>query len=140
MDFTLNEEQLMLQTMVRDFTQTEIEPRWQEMEESRRIPDDLLKKFADIGLMGMTVPQEYNGTDAGGFAHLLAIEQLAYAGTPAWWICACNNSLPETICRWANHEQKERFVSNMFDGTKCFSIQFTEADTYAVVHPYALAT
>jgi alkylation response protein AidB-like acyl-CoA dehydrogenase len=66
----------------------------------------------------MTVPIEYNGTDAGGFAHLLAIEQLAYTGTPAWWPVAFNNSLPETICKFGTPEQKKRFVSQMFDGTK----------------------
>jgi alkylation response protein AidB-like acyl-CoA dehydrogenase len=129
MDFTLNEKQKMLQAMVKDFTKKEIEPRWQEMENSRRIPDDLLKRFASLGLLGMTVPAEYNGTDSGGFAHLLAIEQLAYSGTPAWWLAAFNNSLPETICKFGTDAQKKRFVSPMFDGDKCFSIQFTEPDT-----------
>ncbi|MGP8078957.1 MAG: acyl-CoA dehydrogenase family protein [Dehalococcoidales bacterium] len=129
MDFTLNEKQKMLQSMVRDFTRKDVEPRWQEMEDSRRIPDDLLKKLASLGLFGMTVPLEYNGSDAGGFAHLLAIEQLAYSGTPAWWPVAFNNSLPEIICKFGTPEQKKRFVSNMFDGAKCFSVQFTEPDT-----------
>jgi butyryl-CoA dehydrogenase len=129
MDFTLNERQKMLQAMVRDFTRKEVEPRWKEMENVRHIPDDLLKKMNDIGLLGMTVPAEYNGNDAGGFAHLLAIEQLAYSGTPAWWPVAFNNSLPETICKFGTPEQKKRFVSPMFDGAKCFSIQFTEPDT-----------
>jgi alkylation response protein AidB-like acyl-CoA dehydrogenase len=129
MDFTLNEKQKMLQTLVKDFTRKEVEPRWKEMEISRRIPDDLLKKLNDIGLFGMTVPAEYNGTSMGSFEHLLAIEQLAYSGTPGWWPVAFNNSLPETICKFGTPEQKQRFVSNMFDGRKCFSIQFTEPDT-----------
>ena len=129
MDFTLNERQKMLQAMVRDFTRKEVEPRWQEMEKSRRVPDDLLKQLNALGLFGMTVPAEYNGADTGGFAHLLAIEQLAYSGTPAWWPVAFNNSLPETICKFGTPEQKQRFVSSMFDGVKCFSIQFTEPDT-----------
>ena len=138
MDFKLNEEQLMLQATVKKFTQNEVEPRAVEMDQSGRIPDDMLKKFSEVGLMGMTVPNEYDGTEAGGFAHLLAIEQLAYSGTPAWWLAAFNNSLPETICHWGNPEQKERFVKGMFDGTKCFSIQFTEPDTGS--DPRALIT
>lgn len=129
MDFMLSEKQKMLQAMVKDFARKEVEPRWQEMEEKRRVPDDIFKKLANLGLLGMTVPVEYNGTDTGGFAHLLAIEQLAYTGTPAWWPVAFNNSLPETICKFGTPEQKKRFVSQMFDGTKCFSIQFTEPDT-----------
>ena len=129
MDFVLSEKQKMLQAMIKNFTRKEVESRWKEMEDARCIPDDLLKKLADIGLLGMTVPTEYNGTNAGGFEHLLAIEQLAYSGTPAWWLVAFNNSLPETICKFGTPEQKKRFVSPMFDGTKCFSIQFTEPDT-----------
>ena len=129
MDFVLSEKQKMLQAMIKNFTRKEVESRWKEMEDARCIPDDLLKKLADIGLLGMTVPTKYNGTNAGGFEHLLAIEQLAYSGTPAWWLVAFNNSLPETICKFGTPEQKKRFVSPMFDGTKCFSIQFTEPDT-----------
>ena len=129
MDFTLTEKQKMLQSMVRDFTRKDVEPRWQEMEKSRRIPDDLLKQLASLGLFGMTVPVEFSGNDAGGFAHLLVIEQLAYSGTPAWWPAAFNNSLPEIICKFGTPEQKKRFVRSMFDGTKCFSVQFTEPDT-----------
>jgi alkylation response protein AidB-like acyl-CoA dehydrogenase len=129
MDFILSEKQKMLRSLVNDFTRKEVEPRWQEMELKRRVPDDLLKKLAALELFGMTVPAEYHGTEAGGFAHLLAIEQLAYSGTPAWWPVAFNNSLPETICKFGTPEQKKRFVSQMFDGSKCFSIQFTEPDT-----------
>jgi len=51
MDFTLNEKpKKCFQSMVRDFTRKEVEPRWQEMEKSRRIPDDLLKQLASLGL------------------------------------------------------------------------------------------
>jgi len=67
MDFSLNEKQKMLQTMVKDFTRKEVEPRWPEMEDKRRIPDDLLKQLNDIGLFGMTVPAQYGGNEAGGF-------------------------------------------------------------------------
>jgi len=138
MDFNLTEEQRMLQTMVKEFTEHEIEPIAAQLDREGRLPDDLIKKIAQVGLMGMTVPKEYDGNEAGGFAHLLAIEQLAYAGSPAWWPVAFNNSLPETICHFGTPEQKERFVKGNFDGTRMFSIQFTEADTGS--DPTALIT
>jgi alkylation response protein AidB-like acyl-CoA dehydrogenase len=75
----------MLQTMVREFTEREIEPIAAQLDREGKLPDDLIKKYAQIGLMGMTVPVKYGGTEAGSFAHILAIEQLAYAGSPAWW-------------------------------------------------------
>jgi len=93
--------------MVRDFTRQRNRPRWKEKETSRRIPDDLLKQLASLGLFrhdracGIN-----NGNDAGGFAHLLAIEQLAYSGTPAWWPAAFNNSLPEISANSALRSRK----------------------------------
>ena len=56
MDFKLTEEQLMLQSMLKDFTAKEIEPRAAEMDDSGKIPEDLIKKFAELGLYGMAVP------------------------------------------------------------------------------------
>jgi alkylation response protein AidB-like acyl-CoA dehydrogenase len=100
-----------------------------QLDREGRLPDDLIKKYANIGLLGMTIPKKYGGTGAGGFAHILAIEQLAYAGSPAWWPVAFNNSLPEIIVRYGTEEQKEKFVKGAFDGSKLFSIQFTEAET-----------
>ncbi|MEJ2047798.1 MAG: acyl-CoA dehydrogenase family protein [Dehalococcoidia bacterium] len=138
MDFNLTEDQLMLQTMVREFTEREIEPIAAQLDREGKLPDDLIKKYAQIGLMGMTVPVKYGGTEAGSFAHILALEQLAYAGSPAWWPVAFNNSLPETICRFGTEAQRERFVKGNFDGTRLFSIQFTEAETGS--DPSALIT
>jgi len=138
MDFKFTEDQLMLQSMVKEFTEREIEPIAAQLDREGRLPDELIKKMAQIGLMGMTVPREYDGTETGGFAHLLAIEQLAYAGSPAWWPVAFNNSVPATICYWGTPEQKERFVKGSFDSTKLFSIQFTEAETGS--DPTALIT
>ena len=129
MDFNLTEEQLMLQKLVREFTEHEIEPIAAQLDQEGRVPDDLIKKYANIGLLGMTVPKKYGGTEAGDFAHILALEQLAYAGSPAWWPVAFNNSLPQTICHFGTEEQKKKYVKGNFDGTKLFSIQFTEEET-----------
>jgi len=138
MDFNLTDSQKLIQGMTAEFCRNEIEPIAVELDKKGSIPDDLLQKYADLGLFGMTVPNKYNGTDSGHFAHLLAIEKLAYAGTPAWWPVAFNNSLPYIICRFGTHEQKEKYIKGNLDGTKLFSIQFTEPDTGS--DPGALAT
>ena len=138
MDFELTEDQIMLQKTLREFTKREIEPIAAQLDREGKLPDYLIKKYAEMGLMGMTIPKEYDGTEAGGFAHILALEQLAYAGSPAWWPVAFNNSLPETICHWGTPEQKEKYVTGQFDGTKLFSIQFTEPETGS--DPTALIT
>jgi len=124
--------------MVRDFTAHEIEPRAAEIERDGKVPDDLIKKYAEMGLFGMLVPKKYGGAGAGALAHILVLEQLAYAGAPAWWPVAFNNSLPETIVRFGTEEQKEKYVKGSLDGTRLFSVQFTEAETGA--YPEMLTT
>lgn len=138
MDFELTEDQQMLQTMVKDFREKEIDPIAEELDKNPRIPDDLLKKYADLGLFGMALPPEYGGTGAGYFAHILALEQLAYAGSPAWWPVAFNNSLPEIVYKYGTDQQKDKFLKGAFDGSKLFSVQFTEAETGS--DPTALIT
>ena len=126
MDFELTEDQQMLQSMVKDFTEREIEPIAAQLDREGRVPDDLIKKYADLGLYGMAIPTQYGGTGAGSFAHMLAIEQLAYSGSPAWWPVAFNNSLPETIYRFGTDEIREKYLKSGLDGTKLYSIQCTE--------------
>ncbi len=139
MDFSLNEEQKMYVREAKEFTEREIVPRIPEMEETARLPDDLLRKMGEVGYFGMTVPPEYGGSGAGSFAHLLVVEQMAYAGAPAWWAVAFNNSLPETIYRFGSETVKKKYLKeSAFDGSQMFSIQFTEADTGS--DPAALIT
>jgi alkylation response protein AidB-like acyl-CoA dehydrogenase len=129
MDFSLTEEQKSIKAMCRDFCRREIEPIAKQLDVEGRVPNDILVKYADLGLFGMTIPKEYGGSEAGDFGHLLAIEELAYAGTPAWWPVAFNNSVPEIIYRFGTPEQREKYLKKNFDGKKLFSIQFTEPDT-----------
>ncbi len=129
MDFNLTEEQQMLQRMVRDFTEHEIEPIADQLDREGRLPDDLIKKYAKIGLLGMTVPRRYGGTEAGNLSCILAIEQLAYSGTGAWWLVGFNNSIPESIARFGSEEIKDKYLGLFCDGTAYASIQFTEEET-----------
>ena len=138
MDFNLTEDQLMLQAMVREFTEREIEPIATQIDQEGRLPDDLIQKMAEIGLFGMTVPCKYGGTEAGSLSCILAIEQLAYSGTGAWWLVGFNNSIPESIAHYGSEKQKEKYLKPLCDGTAYASIQFTEEDTGA--DPEALIT
>lgn len=138
MDFSLTEEQRLLQTMVREFTEREIEPIANQIDREGRLPDDLIKKYADIGLLGMTVPQKYGGTEVGDLGCILAIEQLAYAGTGAWWLVGFHNSVNETIAHVGSAEIKEKYLKPLCNGTAYASLQFTEEDTGS--DPEALMT
>jgi alkylation response protein AidB-like acyl-CoA dehydrogenase len=129
MDFNLNEEQQRLQSTVREFTTREIEPIAQQIDEEGRLPDDLIKKLADIGLLGMTVPRKYGGAESGHLNCILAIEQLAYSGVGAWWLVAFNNSIPDSIAHFGSEEIKNTYLRPFCRGTAYASIQFTEEET-----------
>ncbi len=129
MEFKLNEAQLMLQVMVKDFTKTEIEPLALKIDREGRLPDDLITKMAQIGLLGMTVPEEFGGSGLGNLACALACEQLAYSGTGAWWLAGFNNTIPECLVRFGSPELKASYLPQVCQGKAYSSIQFTEEDT-----------
>ncbi|MFC1868963.1 acyl-CoA dehydrogenase family protein, partial [Thermodesulfobacteriota bacterium] len=129
MDFDLTEEQRSLQKTVRQFTEREIEPVAHLMDLEGRLPDDLIKKMAKQELLGMTLPVEYGGSNYSSLDCVLAIEQLSYSGTGAWWLVAFCNSIPGCIVEFGSEEQKEKYLRVVCEGNAYPSIQFTEADT-----------
>ncbi len=129
MDFNLTEEQLAIQRLAREFNEQEIEPIADQLDRQGRLPDDLIRKCSRIGLLGMTVTRKYGGTEAGNLSCILAIEQLAYSGTGAWWLVGFNNSIPESIAHFGSEEIKEKYLRPFCNGTAYASIQFTEEGT-----------
>lgn len=129
MDFTLSKEQKMLTDSVREFTEREVTPRAIEMEQSGKLPDDLIQKMASIGLLGMNLPETYGGNHATSIDCVLAIERLSYSGTGAWWLAAFCNSIPESISLFGTEDQKARYLPATCEGVCYPSLQFTEAET-----------
>ncbi|MEK7354255.1 MAG: acyl-CoA dehydrogenase family protein, partial [Chloroflexota bacterium] len=138
MDFNLTEDQLAIQNLAREFSKREIEPVAYKIDRDGRLPDDMIKKCAQNGFLGMTLPKKYGGSEAGHLGCALAIEQLAYSGTGAWWLVGFNNSIPESIAHFGSAAIKEKYLRSFCDGTAYASIQFTEAETGS--DPAALTT
>ena len=65
MDFSLSENQKMVQQMVRDFAEKEIRPNLMKWDESQEFPVPLFKQLGELGLMGILVPEEYGGAEIG---------------------------------------------------------------------------
>jgi alkylation response protein AidB-like acyl-CoA dehydrogenase len=129
MDFNLTEKQRLLQTTVGEFTRNEVEPIAGEIDNKGKLPDEMIKKMAALELLGMSVPGQYGGGGTGVLDCVLAIEQLAYAGTGVWWLVAFNNSIPDSIAQFGSESLKERVLKSFCDGSAYASIQFTEEDT-----------
>lgn len=129
MDFTLSKTQKLLTDSVREFTEREVTPRAGKMERSGALPDDLIHKMAHMGLLGMNLPERYGGSQATSLDCVLAIEQLSYSGTGAWWLAAFCNSIPESILLFGTDDQKACYLPLTCDGAGYPSLQFTEAET-----------
>jgi len=78
-EFSLTEEQKMLREMVRDFVNAELRPIAHKIDEEERIPPELIRKIADLGLLGEAFPQEYGGGGFGELGYCLAAEEFARA-------------------------------------------------------------
>ncbi len=129
MDFNLTEGQIAIQRLARGFSDREIEPIAEKLDKEGRLPDDLIKKLASLGFLGMTVPKEYGGTESGNLDCILVIEQLAYSGTGVWWLVGFNNSIPLSIAKYGSEEIKNKYLRPFCDGSAYASIQFTEEGT-----------
>lgn len=138
MDFRLTKEQELMKEVVRSFTRREIESRASEIDSEGKIPDDVIRKMSGIRLLGMTISKEYGGMGATDLDCALAVEQVAYSGTGAWWLVAFTSSIPEGIEKFGSEEQKRTYLNPVCEGTMLPSIQFTESETGS--DPKALTT
>lgn len=125
MDFLLNEEEKMMQDMVRNFSQKEVAPIAAKLDETGEFPVDLVKKMGELGLMGVDVPEEYGGAGMNYLCYAIAIEEIArYCGNTSV-IMSVNNSLVcSPLQKFATEEQKKRFLVPLASGKKlgCFGL------------------
>ncbi len=77
MDFELNEEQRDFQRTMREFVDKEIKPVASEMERSGEYPTEIVDKLKDMGLFGMTIPEEYGGLDLDAVSFAIVFEEIA---------------------------------------------------------------
>jgi len=129
MDFRLTEEQEMLRQMVRDFVEKELKPYAHETDVQEQMPRQAIRKMAELGLMGMSIPEEYGGAPMDNVSIAIALEEVGRAcgGTGlALEAHSCLGALP--IVRWGTPEQKERFLPRMAAGESFGCLALTEPD------------
>ncbi len=78
-DFGLGDDINMLRDAVQDFANNEIAPRAAQVDADNEFPADLWRKFGDMGLLGVTVGEEYGGSNMGYVAHMVAMEEISRA-------------------------------------------------------------
>ena len=114
--FDLSEEQQLIQQTARDFARRELEPMAHKRDEEQIFPTEELARLAELGLMGVNVPEEYGGAEAGVVAYSLAISELARGCTSTTVAVAVTNMVAEVICQYGSEEQKEKYVPRITGG------------------------
>ncbi len=114
----LTEDEAMFQSTVRKFARERIAPYVREMDEAAVFRRDLIQSFFELGLMGIEIPEEYGGQGGSFFQSILAIEELAAVDASAAVIVDVQNTLfVNAILRWANDDQKRRYLREVASGT-----------------------
>jgi butyryl-CoA dehydrogenase len=129
MDLTLTDEQRDILEMVRDFARSEVLPRAAEIDEKAEYPEDLVKKMADLGLMGVPFPEEYGGAGQSYVTFALIVEEICRACASTGLIMDVNISLcGEPIMMFGTDEQKDRFLTPLATGEKLGALAMTEPE------------
>lgn len=129
MNFSLTEDQKMIQQMARDFATNELEPKAAELDRTGEFPHDSIKKMAELGLLGMVVPEQYGGASFGFISLAIAVEEISRACASTGVITAVHNSLASwPIANWGTEEQKQKYLPRMAAGELLGAFGLTEAN------------
>jgi len=125
MSYQLNEEQKMIQAMVKDLAREAILPTAAERDKTKEFPSDIIKQMGELGLMGMTVPPEYNGAGVDTISYSLALQEIGYACASTAVIMSVHNSVScGPIYRFGSDFLKENYLKPLAAGEKlgCFAV------------------
>ena len=127
-EFKLNEEQTMLREMVRDFTNNEIKSIASQIDKEEKIPDELIKKLGELGLLGIAFPEEYGGGGFGEIGYCIMQEEISRGCmSTATFIGAHQSIGTNAIYLGGSEEQKKKFMPPLTAGEKIAAFCLTEA-------------
>ncbi len=127
MNFELTNDQKMLQSEVRKFAENELAPLASEIDVSGEFPKESIKKLAELGLLGIFIPEKYGGSEFDFISLAIAIEEISRACASTGVIVAVNNSLTAyPILQFGTEEQKQKYLPLLCSGKKIGAMGITE--------------
>ncbi len=134
MNFQPTEEQMAVLQTARDFAQREVLPKAAEIDREHRHPVELVKRMAELGFLGIAVPEQYGGAGFDNLSYALVMEEISRACASTGVICSVNNSLVcDPIMRFGTEEQKQEWLTPLASGKLlgCFALSEPEAGSDA---------
>ncbi|WP_342560245.1 acyl-CoA dehydrogenase [Psychrobacillus sp. FSL W7-1457] len=126
MELTFTEEQLMMRSMVRDFAKAEIEPFIERMEQGE-FPREIIKKMGELGLMGITIPEKYGGSEMDFTSYVIAINELSKVSAVVGVILSVHTSVgTNPILYFGNEDQKQKYIPKLASGEYLGAFCLTE--------------
>jgi len=128
MNFDLTEDHIMMRKMVRDFAEKECGPGAEERDESEQFSEEIWHKLGELGLAGITFPEEYGGVDADYISYAIAIEELSRVDASVGVVIAAHSSLcANPIALFGTEAQKKKYLTPLATGEKLGAFGLTEA-------------
>jgi short-chain 2-methylacyl-CoA dehydrogenase len=129
MNFDLDSEHELVRATVRDFAEQRVAPVAEELDRESRFPYDLVGELAELGLMGMTIPEEYGGAGADTVSYAIAVEELTRVDSSVAITVAAHHSLGTLpIYYFGTEEQKRQWLPELASGKKLAAFGLTEPD------------
>ena len=126
----LTEEQREIQRVARDFARAEIAPHSQQWDRDAHFEKSLVRKFGDLGFLGMLIPEEYDGLGLETTTYLVALEEIAAIDAAASILMGVHNSLPtQMVLKWGTEAQKQRFLKPMARGEMLGAFALSEPES-----------
>ena len=127
LDFDLGETADMLRDQVAAFSAAEIAPRAADIDKTNDFPAELWRKFGDLGVLGITVAEEYGGAGMGYLEHVVAMEEISRASASVGLSYGAHSNLcVNQISRNGNEDQKRRYLSKLISGEHVGALAMSE--------------
>ena len=128
LNFDLGETADMIRETVASFAQNEIAPRAAEIDRTYTFPRDLLPKMGELGLLGITVEEEWGGTGLGYLEHVVAMEEISRASASVGLSYGAHSNLcVNQLRRWGNDDQKSRYLPKLVSGEHLGALAMSES-------------
>jgi alkylation response protein AidB-like acyl-CoA dehydrogenase len=128
MDFSLNNEQRMIQRLAREFAEKELVPKAGKVDEEERFPRENFDKLFELGIMGMITPKEYGGAGCDYVTLVAVMEEIAKGCISTAGCFSVHSTVQSSIISYGSEEQKLRYLPLLTKGGKIGAIALTESN------------